>query len=149
MPRTEDAEAESDRNATLCDYCCKPMQKPQSCSRGGRGRVEDMCHTIPSAEAGVDESDHHTGFCTVCLFVVCNRHWFNQVRGRILCAPPSGPNPRCQSPSPRSAKGRTWGLPTLRPYPDAGCAELPLASLGAPASIGEIPVTLSPRRLRT
>jgi hypothetical protein len=31
----------------------------QSCSRGGRRRVEDMCHERRRAEACVDESAHH------------------------------------------------------------------------------------------
>ena len=34
MPRTEDAAAESDSsNATLCDSCCKALQKPLVCAR--------------------------------------------------------------------------------------------------------------------
>jgi hypothetical protein len=34
MPRTEDAAAESDSsNATLCDNCCKALQKPLVCAR--------------------------------------------------------------------------------------------------------------------
>ena len=32
MPRTEDAAAESS-NATLCDHCCKALQKPLVCAR--------------------------------------------------------------------------------------------------------------------
>ena len=32
----------------------------QSCSRGGRRRVEDMCYERRRAEACVDESAHHT-----------------------------------------------------------------------------------------
>jgi hypothetical protein len=31
----------------------------QSCSRGGRRRVEDMCYERRRAEACVDESAHH------------------------------------------------------------------------------------------
>ena len=31
----------------------------QSCSRGGGGRVEDMCYERRRAEASVDESAHH------------------------------------------------------------------------------------------
>ena len=31
----------------------------QSCSRGGRRRVEDMCYERQRAEACVDESAHH------------------------------------------------------------------------------------------
>jgi hypothetical protein len=31
----------------------------QSCSRGGRRRVEDMCYERQQAEACVDESAHH------------------------------------------------------------------------------------------
>jgi hypothetical protein len=34
MPRTEDAVAESDNsNATLCNNCCKALQKPLSYDR--------------------------------------------------------------------------------------------------------------------
>jgi hypothetical protein len=32
----------------------------QSCARGGRRIVEDMCYEIRRAEACVDEADHHT-----------------------------------------------------------------------------------------
>ena len=33
MPRTEDAEGKCDSNATLCDNCCKALQKPLVCAR--------------------------------------------------------------------------------------------------------------------
>ena len=33
----------------------------QSCARGGRRRVEDMCYERRRAEACVDESAHHAG----------------------------------------------------------------------------------------
>ena len=32
----------------------------QSCARGGRRLVEDMCYAIRRAEAGVNDSDHRT-----------------------------------------------------------------------------------------
>jgi hypothetical protein len=38
----------------------------QSCSRGGRRRVEDMCYERRRAEACVDESAHHA---QVCVFI--------------------------------------------------------------------------------
>jgi predicted transcriptional regulator len=33
MPKMEDAVAESVSNGTLCDNCCKVLQKPLVCSR--------------------------------------------------------------------------------------------------------------------
>ena len=37
----------------------------QSCARGGRRRVEDMCYERRRAEACVDESAHHAGVCFI------------------------------------------------------------------------------------
>jgi hypothetical protein len=42
----------------------------QSCSRGGRGRVEDRCYERRRAEACVDESAHHA-LCLLCAVPVC------------------------------------------------------------------------------
>ena len=41
----------------------------QSCARGGRRRVEDMCYERRRAEACVDESAHHTPVCVLLLQV--------------------------------------------------------------------------------
>jgi hypothetical protein len=40
--------------------CLLPQYLIQSCARGGRRIVEDMCYEIRRAEACVDKSDHHT-----------------------------------------------------------------------------------------
>jgi hypothetical protein len=56
----------------------------------------------------------------VCFFVLCNRHWFNRVPG----APP------------RDGLGVTYLPSTISS--DAGYADLPLALLGAPVSIGAL-----------
>jgi hypothetical protein len=41
--------------------CCLLLQyRIQSCARGGRRIVVDMCYEIRRAEASVDYSDHHT-----------------------------------------------------------------------------------------
>ena len=42
----------------LC-VCLLLQDLLQSCSRGGRRRVEDMCYERRRAEACVDESAHH------------------------------------------------------------------------------------------
>ena len=55
-----------------------------------------------------------------CFFVLCNRHWFNRVPG----APP------------RDGLGVTYLPSTISS--DAGYADLPLALLGAPVSIGAL-----------
>jgi hypothetical protein len=63
---------------------------------------------------------------------------------RIACAPPPRGAPR----SAGTRRGRPGDcLSTLRPYSDAGCADLPLTLLGAraPVNIGETRVTVSRR----
>jgi hypothetical protein len=50
-----------------CVYCvCVLLLQDllQSCARGGRRRVEDMCYERRRAEACVDESAHHALFIT-------------------------------------------------------------------------------------
>ena len=45
--------------ALLRRVCLLLQDLLQSCSRGGRRRVEDMCYERRRAEACVDESAHH------------------------------------------------------------------------------------------
>jgi hypothetical protein len=48
------------RNSRLCYVCVLLLQDLlQSCARGGRRRVEDMCYERRRAEACVDESAQH------------------------------------------------------------------------------------------
>jgi hypothetical protein len=42
-----------------CSVCLLLQDLLQSCSRGGRRRVEDMCYERRRADACVDESAHH------------------------------------------------------------------------------------------
>ena len=45
----------------MCRGVCLLLQYLiQSCARGGRRTVENMCYEIRRAEACVDYSDHHT-----------------------------------------------------------------------------------------
>jgi hypothetical protein len=45
---------------SICLVCVLLLQDLlQSCARGGRRRVEDMCYERRRAEACVDESAHH------------------------------------------------------------------------------------------
>jgi hypothetical protein len=51
----------------------------QSCARGGRRRVEDMCYERRRAEACVDESAHHAlGPVRVCVYYC--RTYYKAVR---------------------------------------------------------------------
>jgi hypothetical protein len=53
------SEFEVPRREKTC--CCLLLQYLiQSCARGGRRIVEDMCYEIRRAEACVDKADHHT-----------------------------------------------------------------------------------------
>ena len=49
------------RNPVMFECVCVLLLQDllQSCSRGGRKRVEDMCYERRRAEACVDESAHH------------------------------------------------------------------------------------------
>jgi hypothetical protein len=64
--------------------------------------------------------------------VLCNRHWFNRVRAQLYVCHPSGPNPRCQSPPPRSAKNRMCAASTGRPQERRNAKG---RTLGLPASL--------------
>jgi hypothetical protein len=46
--------------APLLTLCLLLQYLIQSCARGGRRIVEDMCYEIRRAEACVDKADHHT-----------------------------------------------------------------------------------------
>ena len=88
----------------MCTGVCLLLQDPcvcvlllqdllQSCARGGRRRVEDMCYERRRAEACVDESAHHA----LCVFITavpitkqnCSRDMYPHFWGKNVRDHPS------------------------------------------------------------
>ncbi len=74
----------------------------QSCARGGRRRVEDMCYERRRAEACVDESAHHAHVCLLLQYL------FKDLGGGCLlaCAQSRGPTKSTVATFPRTRECR-------------------------------------------